>query len=91
MPSTKKQLPATTSKKKALASTKAKNGINKPGKKNNITIVNEGSYLQLAHTQSSTQGTGNTDITVQAQEHHKGSGKVASALHPCYYLQHNIR
>ena len=33
--------------------------------------MNDSSYLHVAHTQSSTQGAGNTDITMQAQEHHK--------------------
>ena len=33
--------------------------------------MNDGSYLQVTHTQSATHGAGNTDITVQTQEYHK--------------------
>ena len=46
MPATRKKSPATTSKKKALLSTKARTGVAKPTKKGKVTSTNDGLYLQ---------------------------------------------
>ena len=49
MLATRKKSPATTSKKKALSSTKARTGVGKPTKKGKATSANDGSYLQQFH------------------------------------------
>ena len=54
MPSTKKKSPASAAKKKSLASTKDKNSAKKSTKKNSTT-KNDGSYLQVAPTHTSSQ------------------------------------
>ena len=53
MPSSKKKSPASSAKKKTLSTAKAKSSVKKPTKKNNVTMKNDGSYLQGAPQLSS--------------------------------------
>ena len=79
MPSTRKKSPTSAAKKKTLTSTKNKNSVKKPAKKNKSMAVNDGSYLQSQSIEGlSSQGAVSTAANVATSQHSNHEESVAS-------------